>query len=137
MFQFLFKIILFHFILRPILIYCLLKFLAPAHIVEKHRNQTARLGSKASLRCEAKGDNPLIISWRRAGSSLGLEPTVTDYRYMIKVMNTSDGAVSTLELLSTTREDSGRYFCMASNSYGRDEVTIHLYIQGTAIPKYH
>ncbi|XP_043281864.1 Down syndrome cell adhesion molecule-like protein Dscam2 isoform X2 [Venturia canescens] len=102
---------------------------APAHIDGKHRNQTARLGSKASLRCEAKGDHPLNIVWRRAGSSLGLEPAVSDYRYIVKEMNTTDGAVSTLELLSTTREDSGRYFCMASNSYGRDEVTMHLYIQ--------
>ncbi|KAG8038992.1 hypothetical protein G9C98_003299 [Cotesia typhae] len=100
---------------------------APARIVEKHRNQTARLGSRASLRCEAKGDHPLNIVWRRAGSQL--EPAVSDYRYMVKEMNTTDGAVSILELISTSREDSGRYFCTASNVYGGDEMTMHLYIQ--------
>ncbi|KAK0170460.1 hypothetical protein PV328_011021 [Microctonus aethiopoides] len=100
---------------------------APARIVEKHRNQTARLGSRASLRCEAKGDHPLNIVWRRAGSQL--EPAVSDYRYMVKEMNTTDGAVSILELISTSREDSGRYFCTASNAYGGDEMTMHLYIQ--------
>ncbi|XP_046745786.1 Down syndrome cell adhesion molecule-like protein Dscam2 isoform X2 [Diprion similis] len=100
---------------------------APAHFVEKHRNQTARLGSSANLRCEAKGDHPLKIAWRKAGSSL--EPTVPDYRYVVKEMNTTDGAVSVLGLVSTTREDSGLYFCIASNSYGRDELTVQLYIQ--------
>ncbi|XP_044016307.1 Down syndrome cell adhesion molecule-like protein Dscam2 isoform X2 [Aphidius gifuensis] len=100
---------------------------APARIIDKHRNQTARLGSRASLKCEAKGDHPLNIVWRRAGSQL--DSAVSDYRYMIKEMNTTDGAVSILELISTSREDSGRYFCTASNAYGGDEMTMHLYIQ--------
>lgn len=49
---------------------------------------------------------------------------------MVKEQNTTDGVVSTLGLLGATREDSDRYFCIASNAYGRDEMTIHLYIQG-------
>ncbi|XP_025160716.1 Down syndrome cell adhesion molecule-like protein Dscam2 isoform X1 [Harpegnathos saltator] len=99
----------------------------PAHFVEKHRNQTARLGSNASLRCEAKGDHPLKIVWKKAGSQL--EPKLPDYRYTLKEDNTTDGTISVLGFVSTSREDSGRYFCIASNSYGRDEMTIHLYIQ--------
>ncbi|XP_034170921.1 cell adhesion molecule Dscam2 isoform X6 [Osmia lignaria lignaria] len=99
----------------------------PAHFVEKHRNQTARLGSSASLRCEAKGDHPLKILWKKAGSHL--EQKLSDYRYTLKEENTTDGSISTLEFISTSREDSGRYFCIASNAYGRDEMTIHLYIQ--------
>ncbi|XP_047364964.1 Down syndrome cell adhesion molecule-like protein Dscam2 isoform X2 [Vespa velutina] len=99
----------------------------PAHFVEKHRNQTARLGSNASLRCEAKGDHPLKISWRKGG--LQIEPTLSDYRYTLKEENTTDGLISVLGFASTSREDSGRYFCIATNAYGRDETTIHLYIQ--------
>ncbi|XP_071641622.1 cell adhesion molecule Dscam2 isoform X2 [Temnothorax longispinosus] len=99
----------------------------PAHFVEKHRNQTARLGSNASLRCEAKGDHLLKIVWKKAGSQL--DPKLPDYRYTLKEDNTTDGAVSVLGFVSTSREDSGRYFCIASNAYGRDEMTIHLYIQ--------
>ncbi|KAG5313831.1 DSCL protein, partial [Acromyrmex insinuator] len=99
----------------------------PAHFVDKHRNQTARLGSNASLRCEAKGDHPLKIVWKKAGSQL--DPKLPDYRYTLKEDNTTDGAVSVLGFVSTSREDSGRYFCIASNAYGRDEMTIHLYIQ--------
>ncbi|KAF7384721.1 hypothetical protein HZH68_014333 [Vespula germanica] len=99
----------------------------PAHFVEKHRNQTARLGSNASLRCEAKGDHPLKISWRKGG--LQIEPALSDYRYNIKEENTTDGLISVLGFASTSREDSGRYFCIATNAYGRDETTIHLYIQ--------
>ncbi|XP_011880275.1 PREDICTED: Down syndrome cell adhesion molecule-like protein Dscam2 isoform X2 [Vollenhovia emeryi] len=99
----------------------------PAHFVEKHRNQTARLGSNASLRCEAKGDHPLKIVWKKAGSQL--DPKLPDYRYTLKEDNTTDGVVSVLGFVSTSREDSGRYFCIASNAYGRDEMTVHLYIQ--------
>lgn len=100
----------------------------PAHFVERHRNQTARLGSSASLRCEAKGDHPLKILWKKMGAHL--EQKLSDYRYTLKEENTTDGSISTLEFLSTSREDSARYFCIASNAYGRDEMTIHLYIQG-------
>ncbi|XP_060818286.1 cell adhesion molecule Dscam2-like isoform X2 [Bombus pascuorum] len=99
----------------------------PAHFVEKHRNQTARLGSSASLRCEAKGDHPLKIIWKKMGAHL--EQKLSDYRYTLKEENTTDGSISTLEFISTSREDSARYFCIASNAYGRDEMTIHLYIQ--------
>ncbi|XP_066598053.1 cell adhesion molecule Dscam2-like isoform X1 [Prorops nasuta] len=99
----------------------------PAHFVEKHRNQTARLGSNASLRCEAKGDHPLKIAWRKAGSPL--EPALSDYRYTVKEENITDGVASILGFTSTSRKDSGKYYCTASNPYGRDETTIHLYIQ--------
>ncbi|XP_076675907.1 cell adhesion molecule Dscam2 isoform X2 [Andrena cerasifolii] len=99
----------------------------PAQFVEKHRNQTARLGSNASLRCEAKGDHPLKILWKKAGAQL--EQKLSDYRYTLKEENTTDGTISTLGFISTSREDSGRYFCIASNAYGDDEMAIHLYIQ--------
>ncbi|XP_058789231.1 cell adhesion molecule Dscam2-like isoform X3 [Phymastichus coffea] len=100
---------------------------APAHFTAKHENRTARLGSNTSLRCEAKGDQPLKIIWRKSGSAL--EPAVTDYRYMVKEVNTTDGVASVLSLVGTTRDDSGRYICIANNAYGHDEMTIHLYIQ--------
>ncbi|XP_031846326.1 cell adhesion molecule Dscam2 isoform X2 [Nomia melanderi] len=99
----------------------------PAKFVEKHRNQTARLGSNASLRCEAKGDHPLKILWKKTGAQL--EQKLSDYRYMLKEENTTDGMISTLEFFSTSREDSGKYVCIASNEHGNDEMTIHLYIQ--------
>ncbi|XP_014609542.1 PREDICTED: Down syndrome cell adhesion molecule-like protein Dscam2 isoform X8 [Polistes canadensis] len=99
----------------------------PAHFVEKHRNQTARLGSNASLRCEAKGDHPLKIIWRKGG--LQIEPALSDYRYTLKEENITDGLISILGFASTSREDSGKYLCIATNAYGRDQSTIHLYIQ--------
>lgn len=100
----------------------------PAHFTERYKNQTARLASKTSLKCEAKGDHPLNVSWKKGVSQL--EMIVSDYRYALKDENTTDGIVSVLTFRSTSREDSGRYFCIASNAYGRDEMSIHLYIQG-------
>lgn len=52
------------------------------------------------------------------------------FRYTVKLMNTTEALTSELGISSTTREDSGRYYCIASNSYGRDEMSIQLYIQG-------
>lgn len=103
---------------------------APANFSEKHRNQTARSGLPTSLRCEARGDHPLKISWRKSGTTV--ESPVTDYRYAVEEMNTTEGAkVSILKIVSATREDSGDYYCIASNAYGQAEMTIHLYIQGS------
>lgn len=103
-------------------------FAAPAHFAVKHENKTARLGSNTSLRCEAKGDHPLKLIWRKVG--MPLDSIITNYRYMIKEVNMTDGTASILGLVGTTREDSGRYICIAQNAYGRDEMTMHLYIQG-------
>ncbi|KZC04295.1 Down syndrome cell adhesion molecule-like protein Dscam2, partial [Dufourea novaeangliae] len=99
----------------------------PAKFVERHRNQTARLGSTAVLRCEAKGDHPLKILWKKTG--VQLDQKLSDYRYMLKEENTTDGTISTLEFFTTSRGDSGRYVCIASNEHGSDEMTIQLYIQ--------
>lgn len=106
-------------------------YLAPAHFAEKYLNQTARLGSNASLRCEAKGDHPLKMMWQKAGSLL--EITASNYHYTRKEINKTDVLISILGITTTTRDDSGRYFCVASNSYGQDRMTIHLFVQGKAI----
>lgn len=50
---------------------------APPRFAEKHKNQTARLGLTANIRCDVKGDRPIKITWRKAGTSV--EPA-SDYR---------------------------------------------------------
>lgn len=44
-------------------------------------------------------------------------------------MNTTDTVVSELTISNTLRDDSGRYHCTATNSFGRDEMTLQLFIQ--------
>lgn len=39
-------------------------FLVPVYFEEKFKNQTARKGREAVLRCEAKGDMPITIEWK-------------------------------------------------------------------------
>ncbi|XP_071439149.1 cell adhesion molecule Dscam2-like [Hetaerina americana] len=100
---------------------------APPHFTTRHSNQTTRLGTGTSLRCEVNGDKPMKIIWRKAGSSL--DPA-TDYRYTVKEINVTNGvAASELGISTATREDSGRYYCIATNAFGRDESSIQLYIQ--------
>ncbi|XP_068082192.1 cell adhesion molecule Dscam2 [Anabrus simplex] len=100
---------------------------APAYFPIKHKNQTVRMGASISLRCEVHGDRPLKMLWRKAGSTL--DPATTDYRYTVKEMNISEGLASELGISITTREDSGRYYCIATNAFGRDEMSIQLFIQ--------
>lgn len=56
--------------------------------------------------------------------------TDSNYHYSMKEINKTDGTISVLGIASTTREDSGRYFCIGSNSYGQDRMTIYLFVQG-------
>ncbi|KAG8238283.1 hypothetical protein J437_LFUL018191, partial [Ladona fulva] len=44
-------------------------------------------------------------------------------------LTVNEGVVSELGISTTTREDSGRYYCIATNAFGRDETSIQLYIQ--------
>ncbi|CAG2054815.1 unnamed protein product, partial [Timema podura] len=100
---------------------------APAHFLVKQKNQTARLGSITTLQCKVQGDNPLKIVWRKAGSTIDLANT--HYRFNVKDVNISGGLASELTISNTDRSDGGRYACFASNSFGRDQMSVHLYVQ--------
>ena len=51
----------------PILIYILIFILAPPTFEEKTVRLSVRKGEKASLICEASGDSPMDVFWRRNG----------------------------------------------------------------------
>ncbi|XP_044020964.1 Down syndrome cell adhesion molecule-like protein Dscam2 isoform X2 [Aphidius gifuensis] len=92
----------------------------------KTRQESARRGETAILRCDAKGDAPLEINWRnRAGR---IEP-IYDLRYTLENNPREDGLSSELRIIKTGHEDRGEYICTASNAYGVDKVTIHLLVQ--------
>ncbi|GLG93649.1 Down syndrome cell adhesion molecule-like protein Dscam2 [Gryllus bimaculatus] len=67
---------------------------APAHFLVKSKNQTSRMGASINLQCEAYGDKPLQIIWRKAG--LTLDPAAIDYRYNKKEVNITGGIASEL-----------------------------------------
>lgn len=51
------------------------------------------------------------------------------FRFSVKEMNSTEGLLSELVISNTLRDDSGRYYCIATNAFGRDEMTVQLFIQ--------
>nr|CAD7456230.1 unnamed protein product [Timema tahoe] len=50
-------------------------------------------------------------------------------KFNVKDVNISGGLASELTISNTDRSDGGRYACFASNSFGRDQMSVHLYVQ--------
>ena len=109
---------------------CTFPLTAPPHFEIKLRNQTARLADPAVLVCEARGEQPITITWSRNGETMNTrEPSP---RYTIRQQKTDGGSTSDLSLQETSRRDSATYTCLASNPFGQDNTTINLIVQGEA-----
>ena len=84
-------------------------------------------GDTAILSCDVKGDKPIGITWLKNGRH-ELLPTA-DYRFSMKQDYIPDGVIAELEITSTESDDTGSYFCQASNMFGRDQQLVQLEVQ--------
>ncbi|CAH0767134.1 unnamed protein product [Bemisia tabaci] len=100
---------------------------APVRMVTKYRNVTTKLGSSVTLKCEVHGDHPITILWEKSDYTLSL--SMNDYRYAVKESNTTDGLSSELKISAASRQDSGQFYCIATNQFGRDDMVVHLTVQ--------
>ncbi|KAL0268744.1 UNVERIFIED_CONTAM: hypothetical protein PYX00_010567 [Menopon gallinae] len=99
---------------------------APPRFAFKTKQETARKGEAAYIKCEAEGDVPMEIVWRMRGSEL--RPNY-DQRYILKNTTLPKGMVSELTILEANHRDRGEYVCQANNAYGQDHMIVHLLIQ--------
>ncbi|XP_071438868.1 cell adhesion molecule Dscam2-like isoform X2 [Hetaerina americana] len=90
------------------------------------RKETVRKGSTASFLCEASGDQPMQIVWKRDGIRLTSE---SSHRYHIKENALEASAFSQFLIRHVTSDDSGKYLCIASNPFGKDETVVELMVQ--------
>jgi hypothetical protein len=51
-------------------------------------------------------------------------------RFHLKESFLDSSALSQLMIHHTTPEDSGKYVCIATNPFGKDETVVHLSVQG-------
>ncbi|XP_046406550.1 Down syndrome cell adhesion molecule-like protein Dscam2 isoform X2 [Ischnura elegans] len=90
------------------------------------RKETVRKGATASFLCEASGDQPMQILWKRDGIRLTSE---SSHRYHIKESSLEASAFSQFLIRHVTADDSGKYLCIASNPFGKDETVVELMVQ--------
>ncbi|XP_023290163.1 Down syndrome cell adhesion molecule-like protein Dscam2 [Orussus abietinus] len=89
-------------------------------------HESVRQGQSVTLRCEVEGDATLDVRWRARGSLIG--PT-SDMRYTLNNSPLPRGILSELRITKAEHTDRGVYTCMATNTYGHDNASIHLLVQ--------
>ncbi|KAL5284148.1 hypothetical protein ACFFRR_006432 [Megaselia abdita] len=97
----------------------------PARFEQSGRNVSSRRNDPVTLDCQAKGDEPISISWTQNNGRID----VNNYRYSIAEIKTEKGVDSQLSIARSDRHDSGLYKCIAENPYGRSEQHIYLAVQ--------
>ena len=99
----------------------------PAHFKEEFRVETVQKSHPLVVRCEAFGDKPLAITWKKDGQPFAAS---TDKRYLISETISESGLTSQIKVDSADRRDSSLYTCITSNSYGSDEINLQVIVQG-------
>ncbi|RWS11618.1 hemicentin-1-like protein [Dinothrombium tinctorium] len=101
----------------------------PAKFDEKHATTHAKRGESVRLSCNAIGDKPLSITWKKDTTILNKEKGEN-----FEIINhiTEQGINSELMIKNAQREDNGKYRCLAKNEYGSDERTVKLIV--TEVP---
>ncbi|XP_021939407.1 Down syndrome cell adhesion molecule-like protein Dscam2 isoform X3 [Zootermopsis nevadensis] len=102
---------------------------APVHFKVRSRKELVRRGSSALLRCQALGDLPISLSWRKEGSFVELQGRIS-----IKNTSVPEGLVSELTIGAVRTEDGGIYTCFARNEFGHDQIAMHLLVQDAPAP---
>ena len=116
----------------------------PAHFKEEFRVETVTKSSQLTVKCEALGDKPLSITWKKDGQPFlpasssssntnnnnNISPQ--DKRYILTESMTESGLSSIVRVDSADRRDSSLYTCSASNAYGSDEINVQVIVQGTS-----
>lgn len=101
----------------------------PAHFKEEFKVETVVKSTQLVIKCEALGDKPLSIAWKKDGQPfLGSQ---NDKRYLFSEIITESGLTAQVKVDSSDRRDSSLYTCVASNSYGSDEINLQVIVQGT------
>lgn len=104
----------------------------PAYFKEEFKVETVVKSSPLVIKCEAMGDKPLSISWKKDGQ-LFLSGSLNDKRYVFTEIITESGLTAQVKVDSSDRRDSSLYTCIATNAYGSDEINLQVIVQGTIV----
>ncbi|XP_022246173.1 Down syndrome cell adhesion molecule homolog isoform X4 [Limulus polyphemus] len=97
----------------------------PARFEEKFDVKRIHRGDSAKLECDARGDNPMTITWNKDNIRLS---RVDTSRYQIFDRTTEGGMLSEIQVHGVDRSDNGLFTCLAKNTYGEDQRTIKMIV---------
>ncbi|XP_015787557.1 Down syndrome cell adhesion molecule homolog [Tetranychus urticae] len=103
-----------------------LQIRSPAHFKEEFKVETVRKGGLLVVRCEALGDKPLTIDWKKDGQVFKVS---SDKRYSVIETITDYGVISEIRVGAADRRDSSLFTCTATNGYGTDKTNIQAIVQ--------
>ncbi|XP_022246175.1 Down syndrome cell adhesion molecule homolog isoform X6 [Limulus polyphemus] len=102
-----------------------IKVKVPARFEEKFDVKRIHRGDSAKLECDARGDNPMTITWNKDNIRLS---RVDTSRYQIFDRTTEGGMLSEIQVHGVDRSDNGLFTCLAKNTYGEDQRTIKMIV---------
>ncbi|XP_076318852.1 cell adhesion molecule Dscam1-like isoform X3 [Tachypleus tridentatus] len=102
-----------------------LSLYVPARFEEKFDVKRIHRGDSAKLECDARGDNPMTITWNKDNIRLS---RVDTSRYQIFDRTTEGGMLSEIQVHGVDRSDNGLFTCLAKNTYGEDQRIIKLIV---------
>jgi hypothetical protein len=85
-------------------------------------------GSEAVLRCEASGNPPMTVHWKRFDQLIESHQQMD--RFQLSSVASDGRDFLDLNISRVEADDGGMYVCQAANLYGSDATDIRLIVQG-------
>ena len=93
-----------------------------AHFKKSFQILRLKIGQTLRVSCEAFGEKPLSLKWRRGRGEVG-------DRYSVTERQTEEGIISELRTDNAERSDSSIFSCFAFNLWGKSEMTVQVVVE--------
>ncbi|NXL97263.1 PALLD protein, partial [Tyrannus savana] len=95
---------------------------SPPQFTQKLRSQEVAEGNKVLLECRVTGNPVPDVRWFCEGKELQNSPDIQ--------IRSESGGLHSLIIAEAFEDDTGRYTCLASNSFGSDSTSAEIFIEG-------
>ncbi|NXE36788.1 PALLD protein, partial [Ptilorrhoa leucosticta] len=97
---------------------------SPPQFTQKLRSQEVAEGNKVLLECRVAGNPVPDVRWFCEGKELQNSPDIQ--------IHSESGGLHSLIIIEAFEDDTGRYTCLASNSFGSDSTSAEIFIEGAS-----
>ncbi|NXB08496.1 PALLD protein, partial [Cnemophilus loriae] len=97
---------------------------SPPQFTQKLRSQEVEEGNKVLLECRVAGNPVPDVRWFCEGKELQNSPDIQ--------IHAESGGLHSLIIVEAFEDDTGRYTCLASNSFGSDSTSAEIFIEGAS-----